>query len=696
MKLLLNAGARVDLYLPRHCGTALQAAASQGHLEVAKYLVQSGADVNVPSVGLLRHHRWSFFNSAEMVAWQTPVQLATKENNLDLLRFLLENGASAMACPVSICPDFGAICCYQENDFIRHRPRNFPPRYYREFAVYTALQYGVLCQNLDILLLMGVAPDSRVLPGIGDTPLQMSARLGNFQLARLLLSSGADVNASPAAFNGRTAIQGAAESGNWEILSMLQASGAQINAPAGAKLGMTALQAACLNGHSLVVGYLLAHQANINVAPSPFAGFTPIQAAAVHGDIGLVKDLISLGADANAPATEMGSTALVVAAEHKSLPLFKILVEHGANVNPTGDWKLRSPLGEAARMDWFEGVEFLLKHGANIDDTPFEVLQADDYEGCVEELLSPLGWAITNGNEEMVDLLVQHGADVGAPARFDGITSLSAVIYAIRYRPDLALIDLLLANVEDLKNYPGWEDALETAFDDLEAVELDVCELIVDKTSSLPSPLRSKVIQNGWNVLPTSGIHEDEENLLGIIKLLIKSGAGLDSCSKDGSTLLQRIAGGGYLKSCCFLIDRGAAINTHAGQDYGTALQEAIRNNHVKIADLLLEHGADVNSLPALNRGVTALQAASINGMLEMAVRLIECGADVSAPAAPENGRTAIDGAAERGHLEIVQLLLNAYGEQDALRRVCKQAADYAEKEGHCELAHWLRAYSPV
>lgn len=698
VKLLLNAGARVDLYLPEHRGTPLQAAVSNGHLEVAKYLVQSGADVNVPSVEHLRHYpRSIFFNNEEMMAWQTPVQLATKVNNVTLLRILLENGASATACPVSILPEFEAICRYPENDIYRHRPLKFTPGYDSSYAVYTALQYGVSCQNLDIvalLLFMGAAPDSRVAPGIGDTPLQMSARLGNFQLAQLLLSNGADVNASPAAFNGRTAIQGAAESGNWEILSMLQAAGAQINAPAGARLGITALQAACLKGHSLMAGFLVAHQADIKAAPSPLAGFTPLQAASIHGDIGLVRDLIRLGADVNAPATEMGSTALVVAAKHKSLPLLEILVQHGANVNPTGDCALRTPLGEAARMDWLEGVDFLLEHGASVNDTPFELLKSDEFADFVTELRSPLGWAISNGNEEMVDLLVQNGGDVLATAMFDGVESSSALICAIWYRSDLALLNLLFENVKALENYPEWENALKTVFEELDTIDLDICELIVEKTNSLASPLCHKVIQNGWNVLPTWGIDEDED-LLDVIELLIKKGADLDARSKDGSTLLQRIAGNGYLESCCFMVDHGAAINTHAGQRYGTALQEAIKNNDVRIADLLLEHGADVNSLPALNRGVTALQAASINGMLEMTIRLLECGADVSAPAAPENGRTAIDGAAERGYLDMVQLLLNAYGEQEALGIVCNQAAGYAEKEGHHELAHWLRAYPP-
>jgi ankyrin repeat protein len=276
---------------------------------VAKYLIQSGADVNFPGVKLLQYHSWfpASYTVDETIPFQTPVQIATKMNNLDLLQILLQHGALAMACPVSAHPGFHKLCSYQAKS---DGPWKYEHRYWRPRTVYTAPKYGVLNQNLNIvglLLSVGVAPDSRVAPGVGDTPLQMSARLSNFELFRLLLSSGADVNAPPATSNGRTAVQGVAESGNWEILSMLQSAGARINAPAGAKLGMTGLQAACLNGHSLMAGFLLARQANLNAAPSSMAGLTPVQAAAMHGDIGLVSNLISLGAEVDAPATEMAN-----------------------------------------------------------------------------------------------------------------------------------------------------------------------------------------------------------------------------------------------------------------------------------------------------------------------------------------------------------------------------------------------------
>lgn len=80
VELLLNAKARVDLHLPRYYGSALQAAVSQGHLEVAKCLIQYGADINVPC-GL----PLSTVSIGRLVPFQTPVQLAANTNHFALL-----------------------------------------------------------------------------------------------------------------------------------------------------------------------------------------------------------------------------------------------------------------------------------------------------------------------------------------------------------------------------------------------------------------------------------------------------------------------------------------------------------------------------------------------------------------------------------------------------------------------------------
>ncbi|OBT97930.2 hypothetical protein VE01_03949 [Pseudogymnoascus verrucosus] len=91
-----------------------------------------------------------------------------------------------------------------------------------------------------------------------------------------------------------------------------------------------------------------------------------------------------------------------------------------------------------------------------------------------------------------------------------------------------------------------------------------------------------------------------------------------------------------------------------------TPLQEASLDGSKEIIDLLLEHGADVNSPPTTGSGATALQYAAMQGFLGIAHLLLEHEADVNAAAAETDGRTALEGAAEHGRLDMVQLLLNA------------------------------------
>ncbi|GMF83935.1 unnamed protein product [Aspergillus oryzae] len=685
-------------FIEEGTGFPLINAALNGHLEVARYLIQHGADTNVPCVMQIEISRYCYFDD-EMIPLLTPVQIAAKVNNPGLVHMLLQHGASAMACPVSAHPDFKLYFSRRaEEDW--NVTQRYKPRYDSRQKVYTALQYGALNQIMEIIALLmctGVAPDSRVAPYVNDTPLQMSTRLGNVEMFRLLWSWGADLDAPPAARNGRTAVQGAAESGNLMILLMLRRAGAQINEPAGAEQGMTALQAACLNGNSLIAGVLLAHGADLNLGPSSVEGLTAIQAAAAHGDIRLVRDLVTLGAEVNAPASEGGMTALLAAIKHESLPLLELLVQHGADVNATGAYGFLSPLTEAASRNWLGGVQFLLEHGANVNDTPFDLAMSDESEEYApRELLSPLGWGIKSLSLKMVDILLQHDADVLVAVIYNQSVSRSALMHAIHEGSSHEVIDLLLTKVPGLQNHPGWEDAFKVALVDSFEVDTIYCQRILAKVNSLPPLLRHRAIQKAWDALSSydDDLNDADETLVETIELLIESGVSLDSRAEDGCTLLLRAAYYGYDKSCTSLIAHGAAVNIYPTNDWGTPLQEAINSSHVNIANVLLEHGADINAPPAENRGVTALQAASINGMFELAVRLLDRGADVSAPAAPRNGRTAIDGAAERGHFDMVQLLLNAYGKDADLEPVRRQAANYAEKEGHLEISQWLRGFS--
>ncbi|KAN0134105.1 hypothetical protein V8E53_008110 [Lactarius tabidus] len=99
------------------------------------------------------------------------------------------------------------------------------------------------------------------------------------------------------------------------------------------------------------------------------------------------------------------------------------------------------------------------------------------------------------------------------------------------------------------------------------------------------------------------------------------------------------------------------------GGPYGTALHAASLMNHLKVAQSLLRHGADVNA-PGL-WGRTPLLLASPQGHLEVARWLLEHGADVNAKNSNDN-QTSLHLAAIRGHFEIVRTLLEHNADANA------------------------------
>jgi ankyrin repeat protein len=695
VNLLLSEGAGVNLYVPSYYGTALQAAASRDHLKLVEALIQFGADVNAPD-GIAYHQirqdfiRTFWYGHKDLTnkrAQQTPLQIAAENDNVSLVQVLLQNRASANACPVSTDARYllGKIPPYGDPFSA------LASRYEEEMMFSTAIQYGVQNQNLALvclLLSVGANVDSRVAPTYGDTPLQRSVRLGNLEITRSLIGAGADLNAPPATFNGRTAIQAAAESGSFQIVRMLLKANADLNAPAGEERGMTALQAAILNGHALMAGFLYAAGAEINAASGCVAGLTALQAAAKRGNSDLLKNLIGLGADVNAPAADDGGqTALQAAVSHKQVSMLEMLVRNGANVNASASLGRSTALQEAACYEWLDGAEYFLECGADVNEIP--VPTGDR----VEPGLSALGWSILNHDSDMMELLLDSGADVHAAITSED-ESPSALCYALRQGNDFQNIGLLLERYGDLSK--AWVDehpllaAVDGAYDDVGVIRW-ILKMILEKMAGLPKPSYDDEIRKAWHKLSSGW--RGRGLTLEILDVLLKAGADINSQDDDtGETLLQEMISP-MPDAATFLLNNGADINTPATLRTGTPLQEAIKRERIEIVNLLLERGADVNAPPAVNYGVTALQAAAIRGLTQVAVQLLQRGADVTAAAAPFDGRTAIDGAAEHGRWDMLQLLLNAYEGQEDLRVVCGKAAAYAEKEGHIEIAQWLRGY---
>ncbi|KAK6387101.1 hypothetical protein LTS17_000367 [Exophiala oligosperma] len=164
----------------------------------------------------------------------------------------------------------------------------------------------------------------------GGKPLVLSTK--SLKIMQVLVARGADVNEPPQESDDSqsTVLQGAVRRRDITMVKFLLGKGANINAPPEAtKYGRTALQKASEWGDMAILQLLLDHGADVNAPPAETGGVTALQAASIGGYLGIAEILIQAGADIGAPASsEEGRTALNGAAEHGRLDLVKLLLDN--------------------------------------------------------------------------------------------------------------------------------------------------------------------------------------------------------------------------------------------------------------------------------------------------------------------------------------------------------------------------------
>ena len=112
-----------------------------------------------------------------------------------------------------------------------------------------------------------------------------------------------------------------------------------------------------------------------------------------------------------------------------------------------------------------------------------------------------------------------------------------------------------------------------------------------------------------------------------IDRLLNEDPALIGALDSDGSTPLHCASWKGHTEAVALLLSRGAVVaqenqNTHWG---GTALHAAAHGNNKAAAELLIQHGADVNGVSF--KGTTPLQETVAHKATAVAKLLIANGA---------------------------------------------------------------------
>lgn len=274
----------------------------------------------------------------------------------------------------------------------------------------------------------------------GSTLLMHAAAFGSPEAVKLLIDSGADVNAKNS-FDATALVWGARDA---RKARMLVEKGADVNARS--KQGRTPLMiAAACDGCTETVRLLLAKGADPKAKDSE--GSTAMNLAAAANDLDTMRLLIEKGAEANA-VNDGGFTPLMDAASNCNLAAVQLLLSKGANVNAANTFggevkfgKIQliqlTPLMLAAPFCPAGVVKTLLDEGANVNAkdirgmTPLMLaVSSETQDQAVLKLLlktgaevnekstvgeTALDWALKFGNRDTIAALSAAGAREGSP-----------------------------------------------------------------------------------------------------------------------------------------------------------------------------------------------------------------------------------------------------------------------------------------
>jgi ankyrin repeat protein len=323
----------------------------------------------------------------------TPLQWATRNNDLTLMERLLRAGAN--------------------------------PQTANRFGV-TAIQLA--CQNgsaeaVSRLLKAGVSANAT--GEYGETALMTCARTGVVAAAKVLIEAGASVDAVES-WRGQTALMWAAAEGHADMVKALIAAGADKDA------------------RSTIVTWERQRTQEPRDKFLPPGGLTPLLLAARQGRVDAARALLDAGADIDLVDPDR-HTPLIMALSNGHVDVAKLLIERGADVNMTdkvGQTALWAAVdlhtvpmsNRPAPREFDENetsldiIKMLLARNASVDaalrqQIPYRTKLDRGGDGVLGNGTTPLLRAAKSADTAVIKLLIEKGANPKA-ATTAGINAL--------------------------------------------------------------------------------------------------------------------------------------------------------------------------------------------------------------------------------------------------------------------------------
>ncbi len=456
----------------------------------------------------------------------------------------------------------------------------------------------------------------------GQTPLMAAAGTGQTDMLRLLIESGAALDAAATGPDHQPLFE-AVESGQIKAVALLLDKGADPNTrdSRGQHLLHLALdyRTPRVGGDPRAAGppakefvpqavrLLLEHRADVNARDA--RARTPLHSAVRESLTDVVKILIAAGADVEA-RTSRGETPLRLAIEADNTDSVRCLLE--ANADPKSAPRLEYVIQHSNT----EIVKLLLEAGADV--------QAGE----------PLAAAVQKRSTEMVKLLLDRGTDPNRRLK-NGQTLLEEAAKAGR----LKSVELLLDAGADVNSGQPLAAAAQGANEKL-------VELLLNRGAD---PNRRST--GGVTPLQNAARHGNVE----VARLLLNAGADVNARDASGYTALHFAASQPQLEVTVLLLGRGADPNLRDTRG-NAPLHKAIENDRYRLIQLLASKGADVEARD--QRGRTPLTTTAAAGDIEAIKILLATSADANGR--DRDDHTPLGEATRYGHKEAVDALLAA------------------------------------
>ena len=433
--LLIAAGANVRA-ANREGATALSLAALNGSALLIEKLLRAGADANEK-----RPHG------------ETPLMFASRNGNVNAIRALLDHGADvnaretlrgttalmwaaeqSHAAAVKLLIEHGAQIGVASNPDTKGGTAYLAPPI--QSRLRSAQGGGGLRQRggagargargsgdpadefvaaADAAAAEAAFGRRRNTDGGGLTPLVLAAREGDLDTVKVLVEAGADVN--QVTRYGWSPLLTATQNRNYQIGKYLLAHGADPNRANNG--GWTPLYLATDNrnieggdypvrapdmDHLEFIQLLLDHGANVNARVCG-AQSTPQQC---KGDSTETRTIFTMQW-----LYEDGATPFWRAAQSGDVTLMKLLLAHGADPKIATAHNV-TPLAVASGIGWVEGITFEWSEAENVEAVKLCLDAGIDPNAADDEGRTALHGAAHKGRNEVVKLLVAHGANLEA------------------------------------------------------------------------------------------------------------------------------------------------------------------------------------------------------------------------------------------------------------------------------------------